>query len=423
MNHDLSVRGTWEGAPIAEGEQVSIALRVDDAGVHVSLDAPAHGDAPPDGPPGPRWGLWEHEVVELFVVGPGERYTEVEVGPAGHHLVLRLDGRRRVVERELPLELHVERRGHRWSARFSVPSALLPPRPWRVNAYAIHGVGEARRYLAWAPVPGPAPDFHRLERFPLLLDPAGAAIRDRLVDAVRRAADPARAAHLGAGYAPSTFPHLGAPVPAVRTALASERAALRASPPHRVVAVAEALVREGLFDTRLLAFELIALHRAARAAAPPEALDAWAAGNDAWPLTDAFACGVAGPAWREGTLPTSCIDAWIASPNPWLRRTALVCTVALNVRARGGHGDPERTLAACGRLVDDRHDLVVKALSWALRAAAPWDAAAVDGFLAHHPVAPRVRREVRRVLDAAAGGSSPAPSESCETVVAEDDDG
>jgi 3-methyladenine DNA glycosylase AlkD len=59
--------------------------------------------------------------------------------------------------------------------------------------------------------------------------------------------------------------------------------------------------------------------------------------------------------------------------------------------------------------VDDRHDMVVKALSWALRAAAPWDAAAVDGFLARHPVAPRVRREVRRVLDAAAHGTSTDP--------------
>jgi hypothetical protein len=46
-----------------------------------------------------------------------------------------------------------------------LPRALLPPPPHRINAYSIHGAGDARRYLAWEPVPGEVPDFHRLERF------------------------------------------------------------------------------------------------------------------------------------------------------------------------------------------------------------------------------------------------------------------
>jgi hypothetical protein len=43
--------------------------------------------------------------------------------------------------------------------------ALLPPPPHRINAYAIHGQGTARRYLALHPVLGDEPDFHRLECF------------------------------------------------------------------------------------------------------------------------------------------------------------------------------------------------------------------------------------------------------------------
>ncbi len=46
-----------------------------------------------------------------------------------------------------------------------MPRSWLPPGPHRVNAYAIHGVGAARRYLAWAPSEGEGPDFHRLEAF------------------------------------------------------------------------------------------------------------------------------------------------------------------------------------------------------------------------------------------------------------------
>jgi hypothetical protein len=40
----------------------------------------------------------------------------------------------------------------------------LPP-PHRLNAFAMHGLGLRRRYLAMEPVPGEAPDFHRLEHF------------------------------------------------------------------------------------------------------------------------------------------------------------------------------------------------------------------------------------------------------------------
>ena len=60
----------------------------------------------------------------------------------------------------------------------------------------------------------------------------------------------------------------------------------------------------------------------------------------------------------------------------------------------------ERTLAICRMLVGDREDMVVKAMSWALRGLAPWDASAVDSFLSEHGdrLAARVRREVRNKL-------------------------
>jgi 3-methyladenine DNA glycosylase AlkD len=59
-----------------------------------------------------------------------------------------------------------------------------------------------------------------------------------------------------------------------------------------------------------------------------------------------------------------------------------------------------RTLDICGRLVDDRVDTVVKALSWAVRALAPWDPVAVGDFLEANDtrLAARVRREVRTKL-------------------------
>lgn len=166
---EIRIASTWDGQPLDPAESVTVGLAWELGFLRIQVDAPWHGDPPPDGPPGPTDRLWEHEVVEVFVAGPGQRgrtpYTEVELGPFGHHLVLRLRDVREVEDQGHPLELTVDRTRDRWRATAWVPGDLLPPRPHRVNAYAIHGEGEGRRHLAWQPVPGPAPDFHQPERF------------------------------------------------------------------------------------------------------------------------------------------------------------------------------------------------------------------------------------------------------------------
>jgi 3-methyladenine DNA glycosylase AlkD len=59
-----------------------------------------------------------------------------------------------------------------------------------------------------------------------------------------------------------------------------------------------------------------------------------------------------------------------------------------------------RTLAVCRLLVDDRDDMVVKAMSWALRELVAHDPDALWAFLAEYDdrLAARVRREVRNKL-------------------------
>lgn len=165
----IDVSHTWDGRPLA---RPAARLVVKPGPVHwiVQVEADYHGDPPPDGPPGPTSGLWEHEVVELFLVD-GERYTEIELGPHGHHLVLQLHGVRRVVCDRLPLDYQASIDGARWRGLARIDAALLPlraetDRPATFNAYAIHGRGADRRYLAACPVPGDAPDFHRLTAFP-----------------------------------------------------------------------------------------------------------------------------------------------------------------------------------------------------------------------------------------------------------------
>jgi hypothetical protein len=106
-------------------------------------------------------------VVELFLAGPGSDYLEIELGPHGHHFVLELRGVRTPVRKCLPIayraQIDAERSRFRGSA--SMPAAYLPASVTRANAYAIHGVGNARCYHAHAPVPGARPDFHKLDCF------------------------------------------------------------------------------------------------------------------------------------------------------------------------------------------------------------------------------------------------------------------
>jgi len=161
----LTVDRVWDGAPARPDEHARVELRLDESALDVEVRASFHRDTAPAGRPGSTDRLWEHEVVELFLLGDGEHYLELELGPHGHHLVLQLRGRRQVEASGLAIAYTAEQRGTFWHGRARVPAALMPSGLRAANAYAIHGEGGQRRYLAAWPVPGDGPDFHRLEAF------------------------------------------------------------------------------------------------------------------------------------------------------------------------------------------------------------------------------------------------------------------
>jgi 3-methyladenine DNA glycosylase AlkD len=167
-----------------------------------------------------------------------------------------------------------------------------------------------------------------------------------------------------------------------------------------VLDLAFRLLQRPDFSYRFLAYEFVHFHRATLQSLRAADVVRLGQGLDSWYAVDTFAPYIAGPAWREGQVPDSLIHEWASSPDRWWRRAALVCTVALNNKARGGRGDSARTLAVCRLLVADRDDMVVKAMSWALRELAKHDAVAVETFLVEYDakVAPRVRREVANKL-------------------------
>lgn len=160
------------------------------------------------------------------------------------------------------------------------------------------------------------------------------------------------------------------------------------------------LAREG---KEQLAFEIARASKAAVLSMTPRDIESLLPILHDWCSTDCFACFISGVAWREGVLSDAQILKWSASTRLWTRRAALVSTVPLNTKARGAtapSGEARRTLAICERLIDDREDMIVKALSWALRELVARDEDPVVSFLDKHGprIAARVRREVNNVL-------------------------
>jgi 3-methyladenine DNA glycosylase AlkD len=166
---------------------------------------------------------------------------------------------------------------------------------------------------------------------------------------------------------------------------------------EEILALADALVDRH----RWVAYELLYHHPDGFAAIGVREVERLARGMDGWGSVDAFSRYISGPAWQRRLVPDTAVQGWAHSPSRWWRRAALVSTVGLNLRAAGGTGDTERTLDICSRLVADRDDMVVKAMSWALRELVVWDAGSVSRFLDEHgnQLAPRVVREVRSKLD------------------------
>jgi 3-methyladenine DNA glycosylase AlkD len=172
---------------------------------------------------------------------------------------------------------------------------------------------------------------------------------------------------------------LGIRIPALRT-LARE---LRGAPPD----TAAALLRSEWHEARLLALLLL--------------VDAYARGDEAtrgavyrlyldstrfinnWDLVDSSAPGIVGAHLAEGDR--GVLERLARSDALWERRIAILATQHFIRR-----GDFGTTLRIAEMLVDDRHDLIHKAVGWMLREVGNRDRAAEEAFLRrHHRTMPR----------------------------------
>jgi 3-methyladenine DNA glycosylase AlkD len=203
------------------------------------------------------------------------------------------------------------------------------------------------------------------------------------------------------GYFTTSQALLGVNNPGIRLVVKECRQSLMTWDSQQWISLAGELVHMGIFECQIAGFELLAGNRKVLSEMSGAEAGKLMVNLDNWASVDHFSVGIHGVLWRDGAIPGARIHELLASENVWERRVAVVSTVSLNTRSRGGRGDALRTLEVCGEVVDERHPMIWKALSWALRSLIYWDAAAVESFLNEHreQLSKQVLREVRHKLD------------------------
>ena len=151
---------------------------------------------------------------------------------------------------------------------------------------------------------------------------------------------------------------------------------------------------------RFIPYELVQNHPGAMKGISSIEIEQLGEGMATWSEVDSFGCFVSGPAWAAERMRDAKVKGWAKSSDRWHRRAALVSTLALNGRPIA-RDSTKRTLEICRMLIPDRDDMVVKAMSWALRRLATVDPEASRNFINQHKerVAGRIVREVSRKLE------------------------
>lgn len=165
----LRVDRLWNGQ-LCPDERVwgKVELSVVSEGLEIKAEGPVLPEmrVPKEAPIGARVeGLWNDDVIELFLVGPGHQYFELELGAGGHFLALSFDRirhRRDDFSQFSPSLVYTKTPHKTWISACVIPNRLLPENVRALNVF----VYMAGQFLSLSPLPGDKPDFHQPDEFP-----------------------------------------------------------------------------------------------------------------------------------------------------------------------------------------------------------------------------------------------------------------
>jgi 3-methyladenine DNA glycosylase AlkD len=232
-----------------------------------------------------------------------------------------------------------------------------------------------------------------------MTDAATGRLVDELERALRAAASPARAEH-ERRYLKSTLVHLGASVPAIRSAAVALARAHPGLEREGVLALCAALWARGVHECRMAAVELLQLHED-RLVAPDLAgvVEPLLREARTWALVDGLAAHVAGALVERFPALGRTLDRWARDEDFWIRRAALLAEL---VALREGRGDFARFARHAEAMLEEEEFFVRKAIGWVLRDASRRDPERVARWLlprAHRASGLTLREAVKHLPD------------------------
>jgi 3-methyladenine DNA glycosylase AlkD len=226
------------------------------------------------------------------------------------------------------------------------------------------------------------------------------AIVQEIVEALEDLGSPERSEQTKY-YAPTAQRVIGVSSPDLDRLLRELKARHRDWNERDWLGLCKELVARDIFECQALAFGIISSNRKLLSSLQYEDLAGLGRNLDNWASVDYYSVRIHGVLWRMGVVRDHHIRQLLASDSVWDRRVAVASTIALNLKARGGTGDTPRTLAVCEKVVDERHPMIWKALSWALRELSKRDRDAVYEFIEMYGerMSRQVLREVNHKLE------------------------
>jgi len=221
-----------------------------------------------------------------------------------------------------------------------------------------------------------------------------------IISSLEQLKDEKRVKFANTSYPTKTMKILGVSNPNLKVVLKELKSLTKAYTGEEALNLIKSLCATNIFECQHLAFKYIENHKKVFSVITEKDINDLCKNMDNWVSVDNYGALVIGYAWRIGIIDINKIKSYYKSDDFWIRRIALVATVSLNQKARGGTGDAERTLEICKLAVSDHHDMINKALSWALRELAKFDKKPVAKFVEIHKenLHNRVLREVTNKL-------------------------
>lgn len=174
-----------------DGNYTRAASVWSDAAVYFAFECPYTElnifDAAQEGTQKQRWGLWDKDVVEVFInpsAQASNRYYEFEVAPNNQWIDLAIDLDKQPfndVEWYSGFEhtTQIDSIRRLWTCQMRIPfscfglDAVAPQTRWLINLYRADGPGEPgddskRTFLSWSGLPKQQLNFHQPDSFGVL---------------------------------------------------------------------------------------------------------------------------------------------------------------------------------------------------------------------------------------------------------------